>query len=250
MGRSKIFTSFDDAVADIRDGSTIMIGNFAGPGGTPYYLIHALRRQGAKNLTIIANTAGGIGLTLDYEDHKVLFENKQIRKVIASFPFSTSASKPSAAEKQIIAGEVELELVPQGTLVERIRCGAAGIPAFYTPTGVGTVVEEGKERRYFDKRPCLLEHALRADFAFVRAYKGDEMGNLVYRGTQRQFNPIMAMAARITIAEVDEVVEPGDIDPEVIITPGIFVNRIVKATEDLGFPRHLDRSFCVKNTSD
>ncbi len=250
MGLSKIFTSFDDAVADIRDGSTIMIGNFAGPGGTPYFLIHALRRQGAKNLTIIANTAGGIGLTLHYEDHKVLFENKQIRKVIASFPFSTSASKPSPAEKQILAGEVELELVPQGTLVERIRCGAAGIPAFYTPTGVGTVVEEGKEKRYFDGRPYLLEHSLKADYAFVRAYKSDRMGNLVYRGTQRQFNPIMAMAAKITIAEVDEIVEPGDIDPEVIITPGIFVNRIIKVKEDLGFPRHLDRSFCVKKTSD
>lgn len=247
MGINKIFNNFDDAVSDIRDGSTIMIGNFAGPGGTPYFLIHALQRQGAKNLTIIANTAGGIGLTLDYEDHKVLFENKQIRKVIASFPFSTSASKPSAAEKQILAGEVELELVPQGTLVERIRCGAAGIPAFYTPTGAGTIVEEGKEKRYFEKRPCILEHALKADFAFVRAYKSDKMGNLIYRGTQRQFNPIMAMAAKTTIAEVDEIVEPGEINPDVIVTPGIFVNRIVKANEDLGFPRHLERSFGITN---
>jgi 3-oxoadipate CoA-transferase alpha subunit len=245
----KILQSFDDAVADIPDGSTIMIGNFAGPGGTPYYLIHALRKQGARELTIVANTAGGIGLTLDYEDHKVLFENNQIKKVIATFPFSTSASRPSPAEKQIVAGEVELELVPQGTLAERIRCAAAGVPAFYTPTGVSTVVEEGKERRYFDGRPCLLEHALKADYAFIRAYRSDKLGNLVFRGTQRQFNPIMAMAARITIAEVDEIVEAGDIDPEAVVTPGIFVNRIVQVKEDLGFPRHLGRSFRVKETS-
>jgi len=242
----KVFSSFDDAIADIPDGSTIMLGNFAGPGGTPYYLIHALRKQGAKDLTIVANTAGGIGLTLDYDDHKVLFENNQIRKVIATFPFSTSASRPSPAEKQIVAGEVELELVPQGTLAERIRCAAAGVPAFYTPTGVCTVVEEGKEKRYFDGRPCLLEHALKADYAFVRAYRSDKIGNLIFRGTQRQFNPIMAMAARITIAEVDEIVEAGDIDPESVVTPGIFVNRIVQVKEELGFPRHLDRKFQVK----
>ncbi len=246
---NKIFASFDDAVADMPDGSTIMIGNFAGPGGTPYYLIHALRNQGAKNLTIVASGAGGNGLTLDYEDHRILFENKQVKKIIATFPFSTSASRPSPAEKQIVAGEVELELVPQGTFAERIRCAAAGIPAFYTPTGVNTVVEEGKERRYFRGRPCLLEHSLGADYAFVRAYKSDKMGNLIYRGTQRQFNPIMAMAAKITIAEVDEIVEAGDIDPEAVVTPGIFVNRIVQVKEDIGFPRHLSRSFWVKETS-
>ena len=129
MAINKICETFDKAVADIPDGAIILIGNFAGPGGTPYYLIHALARQGAKNLTIIANTAGGIGLTVDYEDHRILFENGQVKKVIASFPFSTSASKPSPAEKQILAGKVELELVPQGTLAERIRCGGAGIPA-------------------------------------------------------------------------------------------------------------------------
>jgi acyl CoA:acetate/3-ketoacid CoA transferase alpha subunit len=132
MVENKVYETFDKAVAGIADGATILIGNFAGPGGTPYYLIHALHRLGTKNLTIIANTAGGIGLTLDYDDHRILFENKQVKKVIATFPFSISASKPSAAEKQVLAREVELELVPQGTLVERIRCGAAGIPAFYT----------------------------------------------------------------------------------------------------------------------
>jgi 3-oxoacid CoA-transferase subunit A len=222
-----------------------MLGNFAGPGGTPYYLINALKEQGARELTIIANTAGGIGLTLDYDDHRVLFENKQVKKVIATFPFSTSASRPSAAEKQILAGEVELELVPQGTLAERIRAGGAGVPAFYTPTGVGTVVEEGKERRYFNGIPHIMEAALFADYSLVRAYKGDEMGNLVFRGTQRQFNPIMAMAARQTIAEVDEIVKPGELDPDAVVTPGIFVHRIVKVPHDPGFPRHLEHSFRV-----
>lgn len=246
MPIDKVIETFEEAVADVPDGAVIMIGNFAGPGGTPYFLLHALRAQGAKNLTIIANTAGGIGLTLDYEDHRILFENHQVKKVIASFPFSTSPSRPSPAEKQILAGEVELEIVPQGTLAERIRAGGAGIAAFYTPTGVGTVIEKGKERRYFDGRPYLLEHALKADYAFVRAYKADRMGNLVYRGTARQFNPIMATAARITIAEVDEVVETGELDPEAIVTPSIFVDRIVKVKEDLGFPRHLEGSFRVK----
>ncbi len=242
----KIVESFDQAVADVPDGAVIMLSTFAGPGGTAYYLIGALRQQGAKDLTIIANTAGGIGLTLDYDDHRILFENRQVRKVIASFPFSPSASRPTAAEKQIVAGEVELEILPQGTLTERIRAGGAGIPAFFTPTGAGTVVEEGKEKRTFDGRPCLLEHALKADYAFVRAYKADRMGNLVYRGTQRQYGPIMATAARVTIAEVDEIVDTGELDPEAIVTPGIFVNRIVKVKEDPGFPRHLDRSFWAK----
>ncbi|MBM4445584.1 MAG: CoA transferase subunit A [Chloroflexi bacterium] len=243
---NKVLQTFDEAVKDVPDGAVIMIGNFAGPGGTPFYLIQALRRQGARNLTIIANTAGGIGLTLDYDDHRVLFENKQVRKVIASFPFSTSASRPSAAEKQILSGEVELEILPQGTLAERIRAGGAGIAAFYTPTGVSTVIEKGKEVRVFDGRPCLLERALKADYAFVRAFKADSMGNLVYRGTQRQFNPIMATAARTTIAEVDEIVEAGELPPESVVTPGLFVQRIVEVKEDPGFPRNLKRSFQVR----
>ena len=243
---NKVFETFEEAVKDVPDGAIIMVGNFAGPGGTPFYLIQALRKQGAKNLTIVANTAGGIGLTLDYDDHRILFENKQVKKVIASFPFSTSASRPSVAEKQILSGEVELEIVPQGTLSERIRAGGAGIPAFYTPTGAGTVIEKGKEARVFDERPCLLERALKADYAFVRAFKADLMGNLVYRGTQRQFNPIMAIAARITIAEVDRIVDTGELDPDSIVTPGIFVKRIVKVKEDPGFPRHLERSFQVR----
>lgn len=243
---NKVFATFDEAVADVPHGAVIMIGNFAGPGGTPFYLIHALRRQGARELTIVANTAGGIGLTLDYDDHRILFENRQVKKVIASFPFSTSASRPSAAEKQIRAGEVELEIVPQGTLSERIRAGGAGIAGFYTPTGAGTVIEQGKERRYFEGRPYLLERALKADYALIRAYKADTMGNLIYRGTQRQFNPVMAMAARTTIAEVDEVVKAGELDPEAIVTPGVFVKRIVQIKEDPGFPRHTERKFWVQ----
>ena len=248
MPIDKIIETFDEAVGDIPDGSTILIGNFAGPGGTPYYLIQALRKQGAKNLIIVANTAGGIGLTLDFDDHRILFESRQVKKVIATFPFSASPANPTSAEKQILGGEVELELVPQGTLAERIRCGAAGMPAFYTPTGYDTVIAEGKDVRWFNGKPCLLEHAIKGDYAFVRAYKADRVGNLVYRGTMRQFNPIMAMNARITIAEVDEIVETGELDPEVIVTPSIFVNRVVKIKKDPGFPRHLERSFWIRDT--
>jgi 3-oxoacid CoA-transferase A subunit len=246
MTINKIFTSFSSAVSDVKDGSIIFIGNFAGPGGTPFFLIKALRAQGAKNLTIVANTAGGIGLTLDYDDHRILFENHQVKKVIASFPFSTSARKPSIAEKQILAGEVELELVPQGTLAERIRAGGAGIPAFYTTTGPGTICEEGKERRYFNGRPSILEHGLKANYALVRAWKADVLGNLIFRGTQRQFNPIMAMSAETTVAEVDEIVQPGEIDPNCVVVPSIYVKRVVKIIENPGFPRHLETNFQVK----
>lgn len=247
MTINKIFTSFDEAVSDIKNGSVVFIGNFAGPGGTPFFLIRALGKQGAKNLTIVANTAGGTGLTLEYDDHRILFQNRQVKKVIASFPFSTSAKRPSEAEKQILAGEVELEMVPQGTLAERIRAGGAGIAAFYTPTGPGTVIEEGKERRYFNGRPHLLEYGLKADVALVRAWKADTLGNLIFRGTQRQFNPIMAMGAELTIAEVDEIVEPGEINPNCVVVPGIYVKRIIKITESTSFPRHLEMNdFQVK----
>jgi 3-oxoacid CoA-transferase A subunit len=246
MAINKVFSSFKEAVTDVKDGSVVFIGNFAGPGGTPFFLIKALRDQGARNLTIVANTAGGIGLTLDYDDHRILFQNHQVKKVIASFPFSTSAKRPSDAEKQILAGEVELELVPQGTLAERIRAGGAGIAAFYTPTGPGTVIEEGKEKRYFNGRPHLLEYGLKADFALVRAWKADTLGNLIFRGTQRQFNPMMAMGADITVAEVDEIVQPGDINPNCVVVPGIFVKRIVKITELTNFPRHPETDFQVK----
>ncbi|MFC2035710.1 CoA transferase subunit A [Chloroflexota bacterium] len=243
---NKEYSSFETAVADIPDGAVIMMGNFAGPGGFPLNLCRALRDKAAKNLTIIANTAGGTGLTLDFDDHRILFESKQVKKVIAAFPFSVSSAYPSPCERQILVGEVELEIVPQGTLAERIRAGGYGIGAFYTPTGVGTVVERGKEKKVIDGKEMLLEFALRADYALIRGYKADRLGNLIYRGTARQFNPLMATAARVTIVEVDEIVKVGELEPEVIVTPGIFVQRIVKVTEDNGFPRHLEQSFQVR----
>jgi 3-oxoacid CoA-transferase subunit A len=246
MAVNKIFSSFKDAVADVKDGSIVFIGNFAGPGGTPFYLIQALKEQGARNLTIVANTAGGIGLTLDYDDHRILFDNRQVKKVIASFPFSGSPKRPTIAEKQILAGECDLELVPQGTLAERIRAGGAGIPAFFTPTGAGTVLEEGKEKRYFNGKACIMEYGLKADVALVRAWKADDKGNLFFRGTAQQFNPIMAMSSNCTIAEVDEIVKAGEIDPNAVAVPGIFVKRIVKIIKDPGFPRHLETNFQVK----
>ena len=238
---NKIYSSFFEAVADIKDGATIMIGNFAGPGGYPLHLVQALRDHGAKDLTIIANTAGGTGLVYDFDDHKILFEAGLVKKMIASFPVAASPQKVSPFEAQYRAGKVELELVPQGTLAERIRAGGSGIPAFYTPTGAGTVVEQEKEIRDFNGRPHLLEFALKADYALIRAYKADTMGNLIYRGTARQFNPIMAAAAQITVAEVDYIVKPGELDPEAIISPGIFVQRLVQVPEGERRPSLLNR---------
>ncbi|MBI4199919.1 MAG: 3-oxoacid CoA-transferase subunit A [Chloroflexi bacterium] len=232
MPLNKVVSSFAEAVADVPDGAVIMMDGFGGPGGMPQQLILALRTQGAKNLTIISNTAGlpGFGATGKEPaiNHGILVESGQVRKVIASFPVSPSPSRPTAFELAYREGRAELELVPQGTLAERIRAGGAGIPAFYTPTGVGTSVARGKETRVFDGRGYVLEHALKADYAFLRALKADRLGNLVYRGTSRNFNAVMATAARITIAEVDEIVEPGELDPEAIVTPGIYVKRIVK----------------------
>ncbi len=204
------------------DGATIMFGGFVS-AGSPTNLILALREKGTKNLTGIANNIG-LGDKLD-----ILCEKKQLRKMIASFAVRASAKRQSLFEQLYAKGEVELELVPQGTLAERIRAGGAGIPAFYTPTGVGTVVAEGKRVESFDGREYLMERALIADFAFIRAYKADRLGNLVYRKASRNFNEIMATAARITIAEVEEIVEPGELDPEAIVTPAVFVDRIVQA---------------------
>lgn len=232
---SKIVPSFDQAVADIPDGAILMIDGFAGPGGTPQNLIRALRDHGASDLTIISNTAGlasviGFG-TIPGDrpiDIGILVENEQVKKVIASFPVSPSPSRPTAFETAYREGKIDLEVVPQGTLAERIRAGGAGIPAFYTPTGVGTLMSEGKESRVFDGREYLLEHSLKADFALLRAHISDTMGNTQYRGTSRNFNGVMATSADIVIMEVDQVVEPGDIDPGSVHTPGIYVNRIVK----------------------
>ena len=230
---NKVFPSFAQAVADVPNGAVIMIGGFGGPGGMPQHLIVALRDQGARGLTIISNTAGVPGLGIPTGEapgatHNILVENGQVKKVIVSFSVPTSASQTNAFELAYREGKVELDLVPQGTLAERIRAGGAGIPAFYTPTGVGTPIADGKETRVFDGREYLLEHALKADFAFIRAHMADKLGNLVYRGTSRNFNAVMAAAARVTIAEVDDIVEPGGLDSDVIATPGIYVKRIVK----------------------
>ncbi len=216
---NKVFPSSDTAVADIPNGATIMVGGF-GMCGVPVDLIEALRRRGTRDLTIISNNAGadGFGLAL-------LLETRQIKKVIGTY-----VGDNKLFEAQVLRGELELELNPQGTFSERIRAGGAGIPAFYTPAGVGTILAEGKEVREFDGRQYLLERALTADFAFVKAWKGDRWGNLVYRKTARNFNPMMATAAKVTIVEVEELVELGELDPDSIVTPSIYVNRIIKST--------------------
>jgi len=235
MAASKVVSSFAEAVADIPDGAWIMIDGFAGPGGTPQNLIRALRDRGARDLTIISNTAGlasviGFG-TLPGDrptDIGVLVDSEQIKKVIASFPVSPSPSRPTSFERAYRKGKVELDVVPQGTLAERIRAGGAGIPAFYTPTGVGTSMAEGKETRIFEGREYLLERALTADFALLRAHRADTLGNVAYRGTSQNFNGVMATAARTTVVEVDEIVEPGEMEPVTVDTPAIYVNRIVR----------------------
>jgi len=232
--KNKIYKSCSDAVADIPDSASVMIGGFGHAADKPQHLIKALRDQGAKDLTIIGNSSGnagklGIGSLggIPFIDEEVLVENRQVKKAICSVPASLVMSKPSAFEKQYLARRVELEYVPQGTLAERIRAGGAGLGAFFTPTGVGTLIEEGKEKRTIDGREMLMEYALRADYALIRAYAADTMGNLVYRGIMRSFNAIMAMAAKVTIVEVERVVPAGELDPEIIVTPGIFVDRIV-----------------------
>ena len=223
------------AVADLPDGATVLIDGFGGPGGMAHYLLLALRDRGSRGLTIVSNTAG-IARVVSFGtppgrtaiDHSVLIENGQVAKAIASFPVSPSVSRPSEFELAYRRGEVDLELAPQGTLAERLRAGGAGIHAFYTPTGAGTLIAEGKETRAINGRNYILEYGLRADFALIRAHRADTKGNLTYRGTSRNFNAVMAPAARITIAEVDEIVTPEELDPEEIVTPGVFVSRIVQ----------------------
>jgi len=208
-----------EAVADIQDGAAIMVGGF-GLCGVPEDLVNALRERGVRNLTIISNNAGVDGVGLG-----IVLQNRQIRKMI-----STYVGENHTFEKMLLAGEVEVELVPQGTFSERIRAGGAGIGAFFTPTGYGTLVAEGKEMREFNGRMHVLEHGLTADFAFVKAWKGDKWGNLVYRKTARNFNPVMATAARVTIAEVEELVDVGALEPDTVHTPAIYVQRIFQAS--------------------
>jgi 3-oxoacid CoA-transferase subunit A len=216
---NKVVANADDAIRDLQDGATILVGGF-GLCGIPENLIAAVVRKGVKNLTTVSNNAGVDDFGLGQ-----LLRNKQIRKHIGSY-----VGENKLLEKMVLSGELELELNPQGTLAERIRAGGAGIAAFFTPTGYGTVIAEGKETRQFDGRGYLMERALRADFAFVKAWKGDRWGNLVYRKTARNFNPMMATAARVTIAEVEELVEVGQISPDDVHTPSVYVKRIFQGT--------------------
>jgi 3-oxoacid CoA-transferase len=234
----KVVASAARAVADIPDGASILFGGFGVVQGWPNSLLGALRDHGARDLTVIFNTPG-----VGPMSPQILGEAGLVRKMIASFAAYPSRSTP--LEELVRAGKVELELVPQGTLAERVRAGGAGIPAFYTPTGVGTVVAEGKERRIFGGREYVLESAIRADFAFIRAHRADRHGNLIYRRGARNLHPSFATGARVTIAEVDEVVEVGGIDPECVVTPGIYVDRVVRTEHPLDQDgiRRLSRQF-------
>jgi 3-oxoacid CoA-transferase A subunit len=241
MAINKTVGSFDEAVADIFDGAMLHVGGFGGPGECPSYLIAAIARKGPKNLTIVGNLGGwgleqikflrermarSLPIPEDFYDVGLLVEQHLVKKGILAFPAAPGTAE-LPFEQQLRTGEVEVELEGQGSIVERIRAARAGIAAFYTPVGVGTIVAEGKEVREFNGRPYLLETALKADFSIIRAYKADRWGNLIYKGTGRTFNASMAGAATVTIAEVDEVVELGELDPECIITPHVYVDRIV-----------------------
>jgi len=217
---NKVVADADIAIADIPDGAVLMLGGF-GLCGIPENCIAALIRKGTKNLTCISNNAGvdnfGIGLML---------QTRQVKKMISSY-----VGENAEFERQLLSGELEVELIPQGTLAERIRAGGAGIPAFFTPAGYGTEVAVGKETRMYDDKPYVLEHGLKSDFAIVKAWKGDTMGNLIYRYTARNFNPMMAAAGKITIAEVEELVPAGSLNPDHIHTPGIYVQRIFQGKD-------------------
>src|SRR5438445_5302954 len=215
----KRISSADAGIANLKDGATILMGGF-GLCGIPENIMAAVRRKGTKKLTVASNNAGvdefGIGL---------LLQNRQVKKMI-----STYVGENKLFERLVLSGELQVELNPQGTLAERLRAGGAGIPAFYTPTGYGTMVADGKETREFDGRHFVMERALRGDFAFIKAWKGDRWGNLIYRKTARNFNPVMATAADYVIAEVEELVELGQLDPDSIHTPGILVDAILQGT--------------------
>src|SRR3990172_4212947 len=241
MPIDKVVGGLDEAVADVFDGAVLLIGGFGGPGECPSYLIAAVARKGVNNLTIVGNS-GGWGPDLiemlrarmasvlrippDWYDPGLLVDRGQVSKGILSFP-AAPGHIYTPFEKAVMDGKAELELIGQGSLAERIRAAKGGIAAFYTSVGVGTVVENGKEVREFDGRKHLLERALKGDFSLVRAHKADRYGNLVYRGSSRTLNATMAGASTVTIAEVDEVVEAGELDPESIVTPGVYVQRVV-----------------------
>jgi len=226
----KVVASAEEAVRDVPEGATLVVGGF-GLCGIPENLIAALVRRGVGKLIVVSNNCGvddwGLGL---------LLRNKQIRKMVSSY-----VGENAEFERQFLSGELEVELVPQGTLAERMRAGGAGIPAFYTPAGAGTLVAEGKETRQFDGRDYLLERGIVGDFSMVAAWKGDRYGNLVYRKSARNFNPMAATAGRVSIAEVEEVVEVGELDPECVHTPGVFVNRVVVAPREKRIERRTVR---------
>jgi 3-oxoacid CoA-transferase subunit A len=227
VSEGKVVASFATAVADIDDGATLIVGGF-GLCGIPEKAIEALREKGSRELVVVSNNCGvddfGLG---------ILLANNQVAKMVSSY-----VGENKVFEAQYLSGELEVELVPQGTLAERMRAAGAGIPGFYTATGVGTPIAEGKETKQFDGRTYLLERALGGDFALVKAWKGDPLGNLIYRDTARNFNPLAAMAGKITIAEVEELVEVGELDPNQVHTPGIFVQRILQGT---GYEKRIER---------
>ena len=212
---NKVVANADEAIRDVFDGASIMFGGF-GLCGMPENLIRALHRKGTKNLTTISNNAG-----VDGQGMGLLLANGQIVRHLGTY-----VGENKLLEQMVLNKQIDLQLIPQGTFSERMRAAGAGIAAFFTPTGYGTIVAEGKETREFEGRPYVLEHALKADFAFVKAWKGDNWGNLVYRKTARNFNPMMATAAKVTIAEVEELVEVGELDPDMVHTPSVFVKRI------------------------
>ena len=224
---NKVVSNADEAIFDIQDGANIMVGGF-GLCGIPENLIRALIKKGVKNLTTMSNNAGvddfGLGL---------LLQSRQIKKHIGTY-----VGENKLFEQLVLSKELELELVPQGTFAERIRAGGAGIPAFFTPTGVGTVIAEGKETREFDGKPYVMERALRADFALIKAWKGDRWGNLVFRKTARNFNPMMAAAARVTIVEVEELVEVGTLEADHVHVPSVYVQRIFQGS---GYEKRIER---------
>ena len=227
MSAGKVVASFAAAVADIEDGATLIVGGF-GLCGIPEKAIEALREKGSRELVVVSNNCGvddfGLG---------ILLANSQVAKMVSSY-----VGENKIFEQQYLSGELEVELVPQGTLAERMRAAGAGIPGFYTATGVGTPIAEGKETKEFDGRSYLLERALGGDFALVKAWRGDALGNLVYRDTARNFNPLAAMAGKVTIAEVEELVEVGELDPNHVHTPGIFVQRILEGS---GYEKRIER---------
>jgi 3-oxoacid CoA-transferase A subunit len=242
MSKKQIYTSFDKAIEDLSSNTSIMIGGFGVQGGQPTNLMIALRDLNLKNLTLIGNVAG-ISMITGYGwknsdkdniiDQSIFFQKNQVKKIICSFPIPSQRNPMSEIEKAWVNNEAEVEIIPQGTLAEKIRAGGSGIPAFYTKTGVGTIIEKNKETKIIHGEKYLLEYALKADVAFIKAHLSDDKGNLIYKGTSRAFNPIMASAAKLTIVEVDKIVPSEDIESERIGTPGIYVDRIVSVNNEL-----------------